>query len=255
MPDVTLLTLLVAGLLGSTHCVAMCGGIAAALGSAPSPARRSGPVALLHQLGRISSYGMAGAVAGAAGAAGMSLATTRWNEALRLATAAMVVLIGLRIATGGRLPWRWLGAPERLGGMLWRRLLPLANRMLPESPALRALAVGMLWGWLPCGLVYSALLAAAVAGSAAAGAASMLAFGAGTLPAMLGIGVLARGLPRAGGSAARLLGSIIVACGLWTASAPVATLAGVHRHSHHLMTMPAPGAPPMDHSTMSMRMP
>src|SRR5579863_4166039 len=109
--------------------------------------------------------------------------------------------------------------------------------MLPASAPLRALAIGMVWGWLPCGLVYSALLAAAVAGSGAAGAASMLAFGAGTLPALLGIGVLARGLPRAGGAAARLLGSIIVGCGLWTASAPVMMLAGLHHHAHHMAVM------------------
>jgi sulfite exporter TauE/SafE len=254
MLEVTVPTLFIAGLLGSTHCLAMCGGIATALGSARGRSQR-GSAPLLYQLGRISSYGIAGSLAGAAGAAGMSLATSRWSDVLRIATALIVVVIGLKIALGARARARWMSAPERLGGALWRRLLPHAKTHLPESPALRALTLGMLWGWLPCGLVYSALLAAAVAGGAAAGAASMLAFGAGTLPAMLGASVFGNRLPRPDGSAARILGAVIVACGLWTATVPIATLTGLHRHQHHMMTMPQPGSAAADHAAMHMTAP
>jgi sulfite exporter TauE/SafE len=252
MHELTLATVFIAGLLGSTHCVTMCGGIATALGAPRvGGARRWQP--LIYQLGRISSYGMAGAIVGTLGAAaGAGFAITRWSQILRLATALVVVVIGLDIAlaTSGR--GRWLRAPERLGAILWRRIAPAARAVLPASPGLRALALGLLWGWLPCGLVYSALLAAALAGSAAGGGATMLAFGLGTLPSMLGLNYAGAHLPRPDGSLARLLGSIIVVCGLWTASVPIAILTGSAPHSAHTMPMPLPDAAAPDRPAMTM---
>lgn len=230
MHELTLGSAFVAGVLGSTHCVAMCGGLATALGT-----QRQGPLrarALLYQLGRVSSYGIAGAVVGSLGAAaGFAFEASQWSAVLRLGTALIVVLIGLNIALGPRSPRPWLRAPERWGALLWRRIAPLASR-LPAQPALRAVTLGMLWGWLPCGLVYSVLLAAAFAGSALGGGATMIAFGLGTLPAMLGLSYASGRVtpPRAG--LARLLGSVIVACGLWTASMPIAILFGAHQHVH-----------------------
>jgi sulfite exporter TauE/SafE len=240
MHELTLATVFIAGLLGSTHCVMMCGGIATALG-APSAGRARRWQPLIYQFGRISSYGIAGVIVGTLGAAaGLGFAISRWSQVLRLATALVVVLIGLDIAlaTSGR--GRWLRAPERLGAILWRRIAPAARAALPASPGPRALALGLLWGWLPCGLVYSALLAAAVAGSAAGGAATMIAFGLGTLPSMLGLNYAGAHLPRPDGSLARLLGSIIVVCGLWTATVPIALLTGSSQHSVHTMAMPMP---------------
>ena len=102
-------------------------------------------------------------------------------------------------------------------------------------PALRPLLLGLLWGWLPCGLVYSLLLAAAVAGGPVRGAATMVAFGLGTVPAMAGLAFIGTRLPRPGGALARVLGAALVACGLWTAIVPLAVLNGTHSAHHHPM--------------------
>jgi len=231
MPELTWMTAFLAGLLGSGHCLTMCGGIAAALGA--GGARRAWQP-LLYQLGRLSGYAAAGGIAGALGAAaGFAFTLTRWSELLRLATAAVVVMIGLDIACGPSPLTRWLRLAERYGALLWRRIAPGARAWLPASPGLRALTLGLLWGWLPCGLVYSVLVAAAVAGSAARGSATMLAFGLGTLPAMSGLSYLGRRLPRREGTLSRLLGATLVACGLWTAALPLAVLTGATSHAHH----------------------
>jgi uncharacterized protein len=86
--------------------------------------------------------------------------------------------------------WRGLARLEALGGALWRRLQPLLRPLLPMDTPARALALGGLWGWVPCAMVYSVLLTAALSGSAARGAAVMLAFGLGTLPMLAGLGML-----------------------------------------------------------------
>jgi uncharacterized protein len=230
MHELALGSAFVAGVLGSTHCIAMCGGLATALGTQ----RHGAPHGLpwLYQLGRVTSYGAAGAVVGSLGTvAGFAFEASQWSAILRLGTALIVVLIGLKIALGSRLRSPWLRAPERWGALVWRWIVPLASR-LPTQPAVRALALGLLWGWLPCGLVYSVLLAAVFAGSALAGGATMLAFGLGTLPAMLGLSYAGGRFTPPGATLARLLGSVIVACGLWTATVPVAVLFGAHQHVH-----------------------
>jgi len=231
MPELTLATAFLAGLLGSTHCLAMCGGIATALGTAtPGRSWRL----LLHHVGRTTSYAAAGGIAGTLGAAaGFAFAATRWSAVLRLGTALVVVVIGLDIALSGSGPARWLRAPERWGAELWRRLAPLAQTARAAPPALRALSLGLLWGWLPCGLVYSVLLAAAVSGGTLNGAATMVAFGLGTLPAMAGVSFFGTRLPRPGSTRARVLGGVLVACGLWTAVVPLAVLSGAYGHGHH----------------------
>ncbi len=231
MSELTLVTVFAAGLLGSAHCLTMCGGIATAVGASRAGGR-SRWQSVLYQIGRVGSYSLAGAIAGALGAGGLHIVTARDGEVLRLATALVVIVIGLDIALGTGQRARWLRAPERLGARFWRVIAPLGRLQAHVPPATRALALGLIWGWLPCGLVYSALLAAGVAGSAHAGAATMLAFGLGTAPAMLGLSWAGSRLPRATGSLARLLGAIIVACGLWTASAPIAMLASGHEHVH-----------------------
>jgi len=172
--------------------------------------------------------------------ASLSLATTRWNEILRLATALVVVLIGLRLAFGSGSQMQWLKGPERIGARIWRSVFPIAQKCLPRAPLLRSFVVGLFWGWLPCGLVYSALLAAAVAGSGTQGAAVLLAFGAGTVPAMLGIGLVGSRLPKPTGAFARLVGAVIVACGLWIAAMPLAALSNPHAHLHHHLGEAAP---------------
>src|SRR5579872_4243794 len=239
MPELTLATALLAGLLGSAHCAAMCGGIAMALGAVPAGRERNGRL-LLYHAGRLASYGAAGAIAGAAGAAvGFAFAISRWSEILRLSTATVVVVIGLDIALSGSGRARWLSLPERAGARLWGRIVPLARAPLSVAgQGTRALMLGLLWGWLPCGLVYSVLLAAAVTGGAAGGAMTMIAFGVGTVPAMAGISFLGSRLPAPHGSLSRLLGAGLVACGLWTAIVPIAVLSGSHLHPHHEAAAP-----------------
>jgi uncharacterized protein len=241
MHELALGSAFIAGVLGSTHCVAMCGGLATALGTQRHGTTRARQ--LLYQLGRVVSYGTAGAIVGSLGAAGSFVfEASQWSQVLRLGTALVVVLIGLNLALGSRAGGPWWRAPERWGALVWRRIAPLASR-LPAQPALRAVTLGMLWGWLPCGLVYSVLLAAAFAGSALAGGATMIAFGLGTLPAMLVLSFASGRFTPPGATVSRLLGSVIVACGLWTASMPLAILFGAGQHVHamaHTLSALAP---------------
>lgn len=253
MHDLLWSTALLAGFFGSGHCAAMCGGIATALGAVPARAA-SAWNNLLYQAGRIASYALAGGLAGALGsAAGIGFEPATWSRVLRLGTACMVVMIGLNMTLGAGARPGWLRTPERWGAMLWRRIAPGARARLPAHPAARALVLGLLWGWLPCGLVYSTLLAAAVSGSAPAGAVTLIAFGLGTLPAMASLSVLgARAMPHGPGFA-RIAGALLVACGIWTAAMPIAMLGGAGPHSHaQPHSQPLLHAHPAAHAHMSM---
>ncbi len=190
MSGVLLLSALVMGLLGGSHCVVMCGGVVGMACSALAPARRGRlgaqlPYVLAYNAGRIASYAAAGALAGAMGATLASFGLVeRAQLALRLAAGAMMIAVGLYVA--GLAPaLRWA---ERAGAPLWRGVAPLARKLLPVRSPVQALALGLLWGWMPCGLVYAALAAAVTSGSAAGGAATMAAFGAGTLPVLVAMG-------------------------------------------------------------------
>jgi sulfite exporter TauE/SafE len=182
-----------AGLASGVHCVAMCGGIVAAFDFQRTiPIRNADPGALWvrrlwFNAGRISTYAAAGAIAGAAGGAAYAAAALPAQAAWQVAASVLLILIGLHLAGAGRL----LGALEALGAPLWRRVQPLAARLLQAPTPLRAYAAGLAWGWLPCAMVYAALVAAAAAGDPLRGAAAMAAFGAGTLPFLFAAGWLA----------------------------------------------------------------
>lgn len=166
-------SLFIVGLMGSGHCIGMCGGIVAALGSN----RPSLQLLVGYNLGRLLSYSIAGAMA--AGLV-MGVAGERYQQLiplLRTVAGTMIVLMGLYIAG-------------------WCRIQPLLVRLGKPDTATKAIAAGMLWGWLPCGLVYSALGQALVSHSPVIGALSMLAFGLGTLPAMLAGGWFSARLAR-----------------------------------------------------------
>jgi len=170
------------GLASGLHCVGMCGGIVTAF------AARRGPQWMhtaLFNAGRISSYALAGALAGALG--GLSWYATGGQTALYVLANVVLIFVGLQLA-GLRSPMRWI---ESLGAPLWRRVQPLAARLIQIRTLGGAYRAGLAWGWLPCGLVYGALAAAAFAGSPAAGAAGMIAFGLGTAPWLLAAGVAA----------------------------------------------------------------
>ena len=185
--------LFLAGLLGGGHCVGMCGGIVAALTLNPPPGLRRWRVLAGYNLGRIGSYALIGALLGGLAAAGLSLAASHpFQLALYALANLLLVAMGLYLAGWSAA----IGSLEKLGQPIWRRLQPLVGRMLPIRGALGAAAVGAVWGWLPCGLVYSASISALASGSAWRGAGLMLAFGLGTLPNLLLMGVFADGLRR-----------------------------------------------------------
>lgn len=197
LSDLSLLAAAAMGLFGSGHCVAMCGGISCALSAGlPDSVRRSParmlPFIIAYNSGRLTSYMAAGALFGGfgAGAAGVLLPPS-WAPGLGIAISiAFVIALGLYL--GGW--WRGLAVFERLGAKFWRHLEPLGRRFLPVTRRRSALAIGLLWGWLPCGLVYAALALALVSGGAWQGALTMLAFGLGTLPALIALGFAGRWL-------------------------------------------------------------
>jgi sulfite exporter TauE/SafE len=180
----TLATLFLVGLLGGTHCAGMCGGIVGALSLQAAPGRGAIPIHLAYNVGRIASYTLAGALAGAVGYAFGDILPIQ--RGLYLLASLMLVAMGLYLLGATRT----LAVLESAGQRLWRRIQPATRRFLPVRGAVQALPLGLLWGWLPCGLVYSALTTALATGSAARGALAMLAFGLGTLPNLLLAGLL-----------------------------------------------------------------
>jgi hypothetical protein len=205
--DALLPAMLLFGLASGLHCVGMCGGIVAAFAT-----RRVVPIAaaargarqwrrqLAFNAGRVLTYTLGGAAAGAlGGASALMLGALPIQIVLFVLAQGVLILAGLHLLGAGRLLARF----ENAGAPLWRRVQPAAAR-LAAAPGPRAAALaGMLWGLLPCAMVYAALATATLAGGPAQGALAMLAFGAGTLPWLLGAGgVLAR--LRAGPGRARL---------------------------------------------------
>lgn len=194
MPDTGYIAVFLVGLLGGTHCAAMCGGIVAALTvrlPGRSPRHPVWALHLAYNIGRIGSYTVAGALVGTIGSLGLL-----FNEILPVQMLLYVVANLMLVALGLYLTGvtRSLALVERLGQRLWVRIQPLSARFLPAQDISQALPLGVLWGWLPCGMVYSVLTTALVSGSAARGAGLMLAFGLGTLPNLLLAGLLLRRL-------------------------------------------------------------
>ncbi len=175
---------LLSGLLGGVHCVAMCGGVAAgvAVGAQPRDKRDALHAALLSNLGRVLGYTLAGLLVGGFGAGLIQL--FRLDSLLfgmRMAVGLMLILIALKLMFPGR-SGNLLGKP---GIALWQKIAPLQRHLLPANTPTRQLALGMLWGWLPCGLSLSLLTAAWLTANALQAGLMMAAFGLGTLPLML----------------------------------------------------------------------
>jgi len=216
--ELGIVTAFLTGLVGSVHCVGMCGGITGAFSLAlPAGVRASRArllaILLAYNGGRIGSYALAGLVAGVLGS-GLSqlLPAEAAMTAGRIIAAMFMITLGLYL---GRW-WNGLTRLEQAGNVLWQRLRPLAARLLPVDAPGKALLAGMVWGFLPCGMVYSMLAFSLTAG--AAGAVLMIAFGLGTLPAMLLLGAAAGKsttvLQRPG--VRRLAGAVVIVFGLVT---------------------------------------
>jgi sulfite exporter TauE/SafE len=182
--DNGLLALFIVGLLGGGHCAGMCGGIVGALSLQTPQGGTAVLVHLAYNLGRIGSYVLAGLLAGLLGQAAGNLMAVQ--HGLYLFASLMLIAMGLYLLG----ITQFLAPLERGGQSLWLRIQPLTKRFLPVRGVAQALPLGLLWGWLPCGLVYSALTTALAAGSAGKGALLMLAFGLGTLPNLLLAGLL-----------------------------------------------------------------
>ncbi|MEQ7921450.1 sulfite exporter TauE/SafE family protein [Xanthomonas sp. WHRI 1810A] len=214
---------LILGLLGGGHCLGMCGGLMGALTLAIPKEQRSRRLRLMlaYNLGRILSYACAGLLIGLAG---WAVANSPGAMILRVVAALLLITMGLYLAGW----WSGLTRIESLGRGLWRHIQPVASKLLPVSSVPRALLLGGMWGWLPCGLVYSTLLWSASQGNALYSALLMIAFGVGTWPVLLATGLAAerttallrqRGIRVAGGL-------LVIVFGLWTLPLP---------HPHWLM--------------------
>ncbi|WP_371193078.1 sulfite exporter TauE/SafE family protein [Glaciecola sp. SC05] len=180
MTEIGLLSAFLMGLAGGVHCIGMCGGIASAFTFAiPKQASPSFYI-VAYNVGRILSYSVAGAFTGYLGAIASSSMTTTL-PILTLVSASFLILLALYISNW----WKGLSYFERIGGHLWRKIQPLSKKLLPFKHPGYALAYGMVWGWLPCGLVYTALTWSLASGSALNGALFMLLFGLGTFPALI----------------------------------------------------------------------
>ena len=222
MIEAVLSTLLL-GILGAGHCLGMCGGFAAALAYAIPAEKFARRFALLlaYNLGRISSYALLGGLV----AAGQNASFDSGYPLARTIAGLLLIATGLYQAE----LWRGITVLERGGQKIWRYIQPVSQRLLPVYTVPKALLLGALWGWLPCGLVYSVLALAATQSGAAEGALTMAAFGSGTLPAVFAGGLaaswvrkwLARRWFKYG------LASCFIVFGVWTLA-----VAWYH-HSHH----------------------
>jgi sulfite exporter TauE/SafE len=221
----TLSAAFVVGVAGSAHCLAMCGGISGALAMrSREGAAAAAFQALLYQAGRLTSYALAGAIAGAFGG---FMGTLLDVDRVALAARVLAGLVLVGVALGLILKRRPLAGIERVGARFWSAIAPLTGKLPSRGPA-RQLLLGVLWGWLPCGFVYSILLFATLSGGPLQAGAMMVCFGLGTVPAVLGAGLLSAQAKRAG-----------MARGLHMAAAwlllvfGVLTIAGPFGPAHH----------------------
>jgi len=186
------------GLFSSMHCIGMCGSIIGTLTLSLSPDIRNNKKRLLpfvfnYNFGRITSYTIAGALTGTIEVLlTLPLGEAHGHRVLQLLSAIIMASAGLYIA--GWFPR--FAYIEKAGVFLWKQLEPYGRKLIPVKNLTQAYLFGMVWGWLPCGLVYAALALAATAGDVSKSALTMLAFGLGTLPAVMGVGIMTHILTR-----------------------------------------------------------
>lgn len=212
----TYLTAFLLGFLGSVHCMGMCGGIVGAL-SLNTQKSNQWSIQLSYHLGRISTYGLLGLLAGVAGL-WLSSSHDQAGIVLRSLSGALLILMGIYIL-GATQSLSWL---EKLGGKLWKRIQPLGKGLFPVQNARQGALLGLIWGFLPCGLIYSTLSWALVSASPIKSATLMIAFGLGNLPALLSFAAFTQQLnqfkqvPIVKFS----LGVLILIFGVWTLISP-----------------------------------
>lgn len=241
-----LVTAFLAGLLGSGHCFGMCGGLAAGLGSLPvsgettAEAKPRAISAFLFNFGRIISYAVLGLIsAWILASLGHTLNIPKWSMILRFVTALMIFLIGVQFLFN----WQTLSGVERLGAKVWKLFLPIAVKASSLPGGTGRLLLGLCWGLLPCGLVYSVILTASAAGSPISGAAVMLAFGFGTLPSMLGMSLAAPALAALLNDkwTKKLMGAALIMLAVLSVSLMVVKMQSQGGHKHHSSTQSGAG--------------
>lgn len=228
---VTLTSAFLLGFFSTMHCIGMCGGIIGALSlSLPVEIRNHKPklftFVLSYNIGRLISYSVAGLIAGAVGTGVLQSAGFDQGHAiLRTIGVAMMVAIGIYLT--GWLPQ--LASVEKIGIPVWKRLEPIGRKLVPVASLPKALAYGLIWGWLPCGLVYFVLIWALTAGDAVSGALTMLAFGAGTLPTLITAGFMTSWITRFAHStrARQIVGLLIIIMAIGSLFIPM------ENHHHH----------------------
>lgn len=195
MIELSLISAFLVGLLGGGHCIGMCGGIVSAVSmhlpnqAKDTPQKQPKIFFLIaYNAGRILSYTLAGVLAGLIGASSFFMGhVLPIQHMLYLISSLMLIFLGLYLAGF----WHGITLIENVGRALWVKLQPYSKRYIPVQNLKQAFVLGGLWGWLPCGLVYSVLIAAIATGSALNGGLLMLAFGLGTLPTLLAMGMTA----------------------------------------------------------------
>lgn len=229
--EISLIAAFITGLLGSLHCVGMCGGIVGALSMGLSDETRKHtwrllPYQFLYNSGRILSYVVAGALIAWLGAE----TTSRFGQPLspigKWLSGLFMVALGFYIAGW----WQILSVLERAGNRIWKYLQPLGQRFLPVTNPFQAFGLGLVWGWLPCGMVYAMLAFSLSSQSSTQGALIMLAFGLGTLPMLLLMGSAASRLSEFVRKplVRQTAGTLILLFGLYSLFAP-----GAHDHHGH----------------------
>lgn len=243
-PVITISSAFIIGLLGGVHCVGMCGGIMNALSFAmpEQPRSRTSLTLVLYNLGRVASYTVAGAMIGGLG---MLLQGPMGvlGPGLRIFAGLMMIAMGLYLAGW----WRGLTHLERLGNhVLWRHVQPITSKLMPVKKNSQALLLGALWGWLPCGLVYSTLTLAGSIGDWRHSALIMASFGLGTAPVMLLTGAFAQQFKSwIQKTAVRNLAALLViGFGIWTLAWPLSHTMG-QQHLQHEQS--APSGPNSEH--------
>jgi len=222
-PIITVASAFIIGLLGGVHCIGMCGGIINALSFAIPDADKSRTrltlTLVLYNLGRIISYSLGGALVGGLGMLLQGPAGIL-GPGLRIFAGLMIIAMGLYLAGW----WRGLVRLESLGNLIiWRHVQPITRQLIPVVRPHQALILGMLWGWLPCGLVYSTLTLAGAMGSWWHATLIMASFGLGTLPVMLLTGAFSNQFKNmiqksAVRNSAALL---VITFGVWTMVSPL----------------------------------
>lgn len=212
---------LLSGLLGGVHCAAMCGAIATSLsfGQKSTSATTQWLHALQPNLGRVLGYTLAGGIVGGVGHGLVSIAQQpRLMLAMRIGVGLLMIVVALRLLD----PTGRFNPLSRPANALWQRLRPLQRALLPADTTLKRIGIGLLWGWLPCGLSATLLATAWLQATAVGGALTMLAFGLGTLPVMLPLtwsgARLGQRLQRGGLRIAA--GLLVLLAGLVTIAAP-----------------------------------